>query len=815
MGLAELLKRRRAAAASARPAAPKRALAGGRPAAGHKAAKTEASSRPRGSGRVETAAKRRSAPPPSSPPPASSSDSEEEDEDADVAASDAEDVDPAEAYERLLVSLSTRADADEALLRRGLELEGAEVEENDEDEEDEEEDDEEDDDGSDEDEAESGDEDDDAEAPADEKGDVSDEESDEEGDDEDGSSGSEGDEENGRAEGGSTADAAAAAASGDNREPVLARDPSQPPIKVLDETEVEALAAARKKFLSAADDRACPALRAALEEAWPGVRLQAAPGTSLPVSLPDALEGYGVRDRLVARWREIRADEASAEAPRDAADGSDGDAPGASKVPDFATPQQRALLALLSTRADALLPVLPRASTDRTTDPAVDVALLHALNVCLTRQAAIARGNARVREHPDDDPPRDQGFVRPSVLILLPTRGVARRWVRRLVQLAVPRERVATVQGRDRFERDFGGGDAEDPELPEKARRQLAARPADYRALFGANSDDDFRLGIKIARGNLRLGADLFGADVVVASPLNLELAREIRDVTDALCSIELVLAGETDVMSMQNWEHVGAAVGAVCGMPSRPRDADVMRVWEGHLAGQARASCSVVMLGAWRTPAAAATIRARGGSSRGLLALAPRYRGVLRALTLAGARGTFDRVALPPKAEDEPEARFRRFFDDVWPRVRDAPRDGQLVVVPSYLDYVRVRNELRRQRASFLALTEYTAHQDNARARAYFARGERKVLLTTERAWFYSRHPLRGARDATWYSPPEDSRFFEEVCGAVQESPVGGPPAVSLLFTKHDALALERLAGTERAARMLEGKGEATFLFR
>lgn len=815
MGLAELLKRRRAAASSAAG----RAL--GRPGAARKPSKaSEGAKRARVAGRPDAASKRRSVPPP--PPPASSSDEDEDEERGE----EAEEMDPAEAYERLLSSLSTRANADEALLRRGLEIGGDEESEEDGEEEDEEEerssDDEEDvenERGSSDDEDERSDE---EEGSADEEAsDLSDEEEEEEergGEDSDADAKVDGTGKDGATVGGGlrpekspvTLDA----------EPVPARDPLLPPIKVLQDSELEALAAARKKFLSAAEDRACPELRASLEEAWPGVRLQAAPGTALPTSLPTSLEGFGIRDRLVSRWREIRSDEVQGEHPGKGDTGKEESPSSASSpssvVPDFATPQQRALLALLSTRADALLPVLPRATTDSKPDPVVDVALLHALNVCLTRQAAIARGNARVRERPEDDPPRDQGFVRPSVLILLPTRGVARRWVRRLVQLAVPRERVASVQGRDRFERDFGGGDVEDPELPDKARRQLAARPADYRALFGGNSDDDFRIGIKIARGNLRLGcADLFGADIVVASPLNLELAREIRDVTDALCSIELVLAGETDVMAMQNWEHVGAAVGAVCGMPSRPRDADVMRVWEGHLAGQAKAACSVVLLGAWRTPAAAATIRARGGSARGLLALAPRWRGSLRALTLAGARGVFDRVALPPKAEDEPETRFKRFFDDVWPRVRDAPRDGQLVVVPSYLDYVRIRNELRRLRASFLALTEYTAHQDNARARAYFARGERKVLLTTERAWFYSRHPLRGARDVTWYSPPEDPRFFEEVCGSIQESPVGGPPAVALLFTKRDALALERLAGTTRATKMLQGNGEATFLFR
>ena len=61
--------------------------------------------------------------------------------------------------------------------------------------------------------------------------------------------------------------------------------------------------------------------------------------------------------------------------------------------------------------------------------------------------------------------------------------------------------------------------------LRKQRRRQLArrkAKPADFRALFSGNCDDDFCVGIKLTRRSVRLFTGLHGADIIVASPLGL-----------------------------------------------------------------------------------------------------------------------------------------------------------------------------------------------------------------------------------------------------------------------------------------------------
>ena len=71
----------------------------------------------------------------------------------------------------------------------------------------------------------------------------------------------------------------------------------------------------------------------------------------------------------------------------------------------------------------------------------------------------------------------------------------------------------------------------------------------------------------------------------------------------------------------------------------------------------------------------------------------------------------------------------------------------GQLIFVPSYLDYVRLRSFLRAEEIEFEGLSEYASGTEVARGRSRFAAGTVRLALYTERAHFYHRQRTRGVK--------------------------------------------------------------------
>ena len=76
-----------------------------------------------------------------------------------------------------------------------------------------------------------------------------------------------------------------------------------------------------------------------------------------------------------------------------------------------------------------------------------------------------------------------------------------------------------------------------------------------------------------------------------------------------------------------------------------------------------------------------------------------------------------------------------------------DLVSEGQMVFVPSYLDYVRLRSFLRAEEFEFEGFSEYASGSEVARGRSRFAAGKVRLALYTERAHFYHRRNTKGVK--------------------------------------------------------------------
>ena len=207
---------------------------------------------------------------------------------------------------------------------------------------------------------------------------------------------------------------------------------------------------------------------------------------------------------------------------------------------------------------------------------------MHVLNHVLTSRTRVQRHNRRIRElgasaavadadGGDVDRWRDQGYARPKVLVLLPTRATCHKFVETMIRLLGS---SAIVDNWDRFHEDYGpvgpdaedGGDDDDGEgdggkrddIDARARRAAVLRQKgpEWNELFGdnANADDDFKMGLSLTPNfvessssvggkkrkakraeavagagassgvNVKLCADFYRSDIILASPIGLKI---------------------------------------------------------------------------------------------------------------------------------------------------------------------------------------------------------------------------------------------------------------------------------------------------
>jgi U3 small nucleolar RNA-associated protein 25 len=140
---------------------------------------------------------------------------------------------------------------------------------------------------------------------------------------------------------------------------------------------------------------------------------------------------------------------------------------------------------------------------------------------------------------------------------------------------------------------------------------------------------------------------------------------------------------------------------------------------------------------------------------------------------------------------------------------------------VPSYFDFLRLRNWFDAQEISFAAISEYTSDADVSRARSDFYHGRKQYLLITERFHFFRRYRLRGINHLIFYGVPDNPVFYPEFINMVM-APQSTDEAsntgefntmIMIIYGQYDALALERIVGTQRLQKMLIGDRD-TFMF-
>ncbi|CAG4957551.1 unnamed protein product [Colias eurytheme] len=429
---------------------------------------------------------------------------------------------------------------------------------------------------------------------------------------------------------------------------------------------------------------------------------------------------------------------------------------------------------------------------------------LHVANHMLKTRTKILHHNAKLAKKSDvTDEYRDQGLVRPKVLILVPFKDAAYRVVKTLIDIVVPKE-SGQVVNKNRFEDDFTGGELIMPTKNPK--------PEDYELLFSGNTDDTFRLGLTLTKKTLKLYTDFYGSDILIASPLGLRMivgaeGEEERDY-DFLASIELLILDQADVFLMQNWDHLLHILDHFHLQPKKTHGTDFSRVRSWAVNGWSKYYRQTLLFSSISLPEIRSVLNKKCQNYAGRVIIAnPTDVGSIQQVIVQVPQLFHRFNATSPLASVD--LRFEYFIKEILPKQRDTLMSHTLIYVPSYFDFVRLRNYFKKEDISFVQICEYSKDAKIARARDMFFHTEAHFLLYSERVHFFRRLRIKGIRHIIFYQPPTYPHFYSEMLNLMQESnqnKFGGSDCnmtASVLYCKYDMQRAAALLGAQRVARM------------
>ncbi|GET87063.1 hypothetical protein, conserved [Leishmania tarentolae] len=395
---------------------------------------------------------------------------------------------------------------------------------------------------------------------------------------------------------------------------------------------------------------------------------------------------------------------------------------------------------------------------------------------------------------------RDRGFSKTRLCVICPLRNHAYKFVYTLVSIlqADPSRCPKLAM----FEQDF-------TEIEEAVDPTFKRRPRDYQRAFEGNIDDSFCVGLRLEPDLVHVYSHPLNSDMLLCSPLGLRRRIEKNgDVLVSLSSIEVCLLEDAQMLFQQNWMHVTAVLGL---LNKRPTDtthglSDLRRVYAWALEGKSGRHRQTILSTDVCNATMLSTFRTASVNNSGKIVLQRRVDPGVLSRVLVPVRQHFIRFD-PSSLATVDDDRFAFFTKQVYNAKINtmAERDVRIIVfVPSYFDFVRVRNYLHREyRESYVALSEYTSLKQQRKALGQFSDLERPVLLVTERFYYFKRYFVKLAEALIFYSPPMFPEYYASLTNKLVAT---SPNAFTMtLYCRYDTHELNRVVGTSRMVQLLE----------
>ncbi|CAH2352883.1 U3 small nucleolar RNA-associated protein 25 [[Candida] railenensis] len=402
---------------------------------------------------------------------------------------------------------------------------------------------------------------------------------------------------------------------------------------------------------------------------------------------------------------------------------------------------------------------------------------------------------------------RDQGFTRPKVLILLPTRESCYELVEQLIQLSGSEQQ----ENKGKFKKQFHN-DSVPPEY----------KPEDFRDAFKGNNSDFFCIGVKFTRKTVKLYSSFYTSDIILASPIGLSMILENTDKKkrqyDFLSSIEVLIIDRAHQIEMQNWDHVNTVLKYVNKIPKEFHDADFSRIRMWSINDQSKLIRQNLIFSEYASPNINNFV-SKSMNLQGKLKFKPSNTNDTCMMNSIGLKlkQIYHRFESNSSPMQDPDLRFKFFINSILPSLTKTTsyEDGLLIYIPSYYDYLRIKSHMMdHTKLTFGSIDEYSSQAQLSRTRTAFASGKLKVLLYTERLHYFRRFEIGGVKNLLMYGLPSNPLFYKDLARFIGKSVYKGDADLDLsfmkiLYSKWDANTLERIVGSERCSVLCNSVNE------
>lgn len=176
----------------------------------------------------------------------------------------------------------------------------------------------------------------------------------------------------------------------------------------------------------------------------------------------------------------------------------------------------------------------------------------------------------------------------------------------------------------------------------------------------------------------------------------------------DFLASIELLILDQTELFLMQNWDHVNHIFNHIHLQPKDSHGTDFSRVRTWSLNGWAKYYRQTLIFSSLVLPEINAIFNKKCCNYAGRVKIVNPIQVGCIGQVIVQVPHVFQKFDCQ-NASESIDARFNFFVSKILAQQKEPMMKQTLIYIPSYFDYVRIRNYFRKEDVGFVQICEYT----------------------------------------------------------------------------------------------------------